>query len=114
MINQRQGKLAEAHDAFELALNRNANDPRLFARAGDIEALQRRWLGAIEHYRDSTRVDPSYTLGHIKLGLSLARAGQFEAARVALSLADALATHERDVREAFAYVSGLEQEQRAH
>ena len=114
LLLQRRGKLAEAHDAFELALDRNANDPRLFARAGDIEALQRRWLGAIEHYRDSTRVDPSYALGHIKLGLSLARAGQFEAARVALSLADALATHERDVREAFAYVSRLEQEQREH
>ena len=108
LLLQRQRRLPEALDAFELARNRNANDPQLFARAGDIEAMRRRWLDAIEHYRDSIRIDPSYTLGHIKLGLSLASAGQFEAARDALSIAAALDTHQRDVQEAIAYLSGLE------
>ncbi|MEE3183434.1 MAG: tetratricopeptide repeat protein [Pseudomonadota bacterium] len=111
LLLQRQRRLVEALDAFELALNRNASDPHLFARAGDIEAILRRWLDAIERYRDSIRVDPSYTLGHIKLGLSLARTGQFEAARNALSVAAALDTHERDVQEALAFVSGLEHKQ---
>jgi Flp pilus assembly protein TadD len=45
------------------------------------------------------------------LGLSLARTGQFEAARNALSVAAALDTHERDVQEALAFVSGLEHKQ---
>ena len=94
--------------AFENALGTSADDPHIFFYAGDVEALLRRWDRAIYRFNQSITVDPSFTLGHLNLGLALARESRFSEAQAALERAKSLGTHDGDVVRALSYVARLE------
>ena len=108
LLLQKLGRYEDALVAFEHALGNSANDPHNFFYAGDVEALLQRWDKAIYRFNQSITVDPSFTLGHLNLGLALARETRFAEARAALERAKTLGTHDGDVARALGYVARLE------
>ena len=108
LLLQKLGRYEEALGAFENALSASANDPHIFFYAGDVEALLRRWDRAIYRFKQSITVDPSFTLGHLNLGLAFARENRFSEARASLERAKALGTHDGDVVRALNYLARLE------
>ena len=108
LLLQKLGRYDEALLAFGNALGTSADDPHIFFYAGDVEALLRRWDRAIYRFNQSITVDPSFTLGHLNLGLALARENRFVEARAALERAKALGTHDGDVVRALSYLARLE------
>jgi tetratricopeptide (TPR) repeat protein len=108
LLLQKQKKYEEALASLDTALSMHASDPTLFFYAGDIEAILERWPRAIQRFEESIRIDYSFTLGHLNLGLALAKAGRLEEARAALAVAAKLGTHESDVRGALDYLAELE------
>ena len=109
LLLQKQRRYEDALAAFESALRNDATDPHVFFYAGDVEAILQRLPRAIQRFEESVRIDPSFTLGHLNLGLALAKSNRLEEARVSLDRADALGTHESDVQGAFKHLAELEE-----
>ncbi len=95
-------RLDEALESFETALGL---DPQaaVYYYAGMTEASRRDWAAAIEHFTGATEADPSFTLGHVGLGRSLAEVGRFDDARSALRRAHEIGSHPAEVGAALAW-----------
>ncbi len=108
LLLQQQRDLAGAEAAFESAMRLDARDPFVFFYAADVAAQRRNWPEAISRFREAVRIDPSFALGYLNLGLALGRSGQYTEARSAVLRSEKLGTDAKEVAGALAYLDRLE------
>lgn len=89
--------------SFETALGLDPQAP-VYYYAGMTEASRRDWAAAIGYFEGATEADPSFTLGHVGLGRSLAETGRFDEARAALRRAQAIGSHPDEVDASLAWL----------
>ena len=108
-IFMQQRRYDEALEAFDRALQYGPETPeQLLHQAGVIEGARERWPEAIERFQRAVAIDESFTLAYIYLGRSLAEAGRFEEAKLALDWAERLDTHPQELAGARARANALE------
>lgn len=99
-----QNRLDEAMAYFRAAIREDPNQAQSHYYAGMVAASRQRWPLAIDFFSDAVRVDPKFTLAHLGLGRSLAEAGRYDQAQVALAHAERLGSHPEEVQAALASV----------
>ncbi len=67
-------------------------------RLGLLEGAEERWSAAAARFRDSAKIDASFTMAYVHLARCLAELGHVEDAKVTLDWADFIGSHpdERD------------------
>jgi tetratricopeptide (TPR) repeat protein len=86
-----QGKLDEAIQHFERALQLRPDYADALNNLGFALAKQGRWDEAIQHYERTLQLRPDYAEAHCNLGIALAKQGRWDEAITQLQQALALA-----------------------
>ncbi|XP_053612802.1 protein O-mannosyl-transferase Tmtc2 [Plodia interpunctella] len=106
-----QGKLAEAQEAFEMALHHRPNMADVHYNLGIVLQTQKRYNEAIKSFNNAISYRPSMALAYVNMGVCLVAEGRLEdAAKILRAGANSDGTSVRDRRENFsAKISALVQ-----
>ncbi len=80
LLLERQGKDAEAGEAWRAILKTHPSDPEPYAHLGLLEARQEHYKEAAADYRKALAIGPSIPALHLNLGLALFKGGDLKSA----------------------------------
>ncbi len=78
LLLERQGKDAEAGEAWRAILKTHPSDPEPYAHLGLLEARQEHYMEAAADYRQALAIGPSLPALRLNLGLALFKAGEMK------------------------------------
>jgi len=102
--NEREGRIAEACDAYEQATGLTPNDPAIHTALANLQRARERYRDAQRHYEAAVRLQPGNPKVHVNLGALLASPGRWRPAFEELDVAVQLAP---DDAEALTNLAGL-------
>jgi len=80
LLLERQGKDAEAGEAWRAILKAHSSDPEPYAHLGLLEARQAHYTEAAADYRRALAIGPNIPALHLNLGLALFKGGDLKGA----------------------------------